>query len=194
MKYFTAFCVAAALSFGAWAQTTPQSEVGQRRVDQQDRIANGVQDGQLTTGETGRLENQEAGINQEIRADRTADGGRLTGAEKAQINGQQNHLSREIYSDKHNASVAHYGNNEVGTRRYDQQQRIANGIRSGRLTAGETSNLERGESNINREVRDDRRANGGPLTRGERRSVNRQMNRQSARIYRDKHNGANGPR
>ena len=81
---------------GASAQT-----INQRRENQQDRIAQGVKSGQLTAGETGRLETREAHVNKEIRDDRE-DHGHLTPAEKRQVTRQQNRLSRSIYGDKHN--------------------------------------------------------------------------------------------
>ena len=52
----------------------------------------------------------------------------------------------------------------VNDRKQNQQDRIANGVDSGQLTAGETKNLESRESNLNREVRDDRSADDGKLT------------------------------
>ena len=163
--------------------------VAERKENQQDRIANGVKSGQLTAGETASLESKEAAINGETRADRAANGGKLTSAEKQQINRQQNQLSKQIYQDKHNANTAHYGNNEVGQRRENQQDRIAQGVKSGQLTAGETAHLEKNQARINNEVRSDRAANGGKLTQQERAQVNRQQNRVSKQIYRDKHNG-----
>src|SRR5690242_1188603 len=60
----------------------------------------------------------------------------------------------------------------VNDRRQDQQGRIANGVQSGQLTAGETKNLESREANVNREIKDDRQANGGKLTPQERQRVN----------------------
>ncbi|MGB2592340.1 MAG: hypothetical protein WBG02_19210 [Candidatus Acidiferrum sp.] len=167
----------------------PDPSIAQRKENQQDRIANGVKSGQLTAGETSNLENKEAAINGETRADRAADGGKLTGAEKQQINQQQNKLSNQIYDDKHNANTAHYGNNEVGQRRENQQDRIANGIKSGQLTAGETSKLENQERGINQQDRADRAANGGKLTNGEKKQINREQNQESRKIYNKKHNG-----
>ena len=148
-----------------------------------------MKSGQLTAGETANLENKEAAINGETKADRAADGGKLTGAEKQQINQQQNGLSKQIYQDKHNANTAHYGNNEVGQRRENQQDRIAQGVKSGQLTAGETAKLENQQRGINQQVKADRSANGGKLTNGERRQVNREQNRASRNIYNKKHNG-----
>src|SRR5262249_12268105 len=151
-------------------------------------IANGIQSGQLTAGETANLEKKEAALNQEIRTDRQQNGGNLTNKQKAQINRQQNRLSKQIYQDKHNNTSAQYGNNEIGARRQIQQDRIANGVRSGRLSAGETANLETKESAINKEIAADRQANGGNLTNKQKRQVNRQQNRVSRQIARDKAN------
>jgi hypothetical protein len=78
-------------------------EIKARQENQQDRIAQGVQSGQLTAGETANLERKEARLNREIRRDRKANGGNLTNKEKAKINRQQNKLSSNIYRDKHNA-------------------------------------------------------------------------------------------
>ena len=101
----------AALSAGAYAQTatpTPGANdynIGQRKGDQQARIAQGVGSGQLTAGETSHLEHQEAGINAETRAMRAQDNGHLTAADRAVVHQQQNQESRRIYRDKHNAKV-----------------------------------------------------------------------------------------
>ncbi|HTA45607.1 MAG TPA: hypothetical protein VK789_24335 [Bryobacteraceae bacterium] len=161
--------------------------VNQRRENQQDRIANGVQSDQLTAGETKNLEGREANLNREIRDDRQANGGKLTQQERQQVNGQQNRISNSIYNDKHNANTAHYGNNEVGQRRENQQDRIAQGIRNGNLKAGQTARLENQQQGINQRVAADRQANGGKLTQQEKGQVNRAQNRDSRNIYRAKH-------
>jgi hypothetical protein len=171
----------------------PKSEIGQRKENQQDRIANGVQSGQLTAGETANLEKKEAAVNAETRADRAANGGKLTPAEKAQVNRQQNRLSRQIYQDKHNANTAHYGNNEVGQRRENQQDRIAQGIKSGQLTAGETAKLENQQRAINHQVAADRAANGGKLSAGEKAQINKEQDKASRNIYNKKHNNRTQP-
>ena len=82
-----------------------------------------------------------------------------------------------------------YAQGRVARRQENQQDRIAQGVASGQLTAGETANLEHKESKLNREVRTDRKANGGSLTPQERQQINRQQNHLSRNIYRDKHNG-----
>ena len=186
------FAVAALTAVGpALAQSTTapkEGSVNDRRQDQQQRIANGVQSGQMTAGETKRVEGREANLNREVHADRTANGGKLTTQERQQVSRQQNNISRSIYNDKHNAAQAHYGNNEVGQRRANQQARIANGIRSGQMTAGEAAHSENREQRINRSVAADRAANGGRLTAQERSNINRRQNGASRQIYRQKHN------
>jgi hypothetical protein len=175
--------------------STPSQKptIPQRKENQQDRIANGVKSGQLTAGETANLEKKEAAVNAETRADRAANGGKLTSAEKQQVNQQQNKLSKQIYQDKHNANTAHYGNNEVGQRRENQQDRIANGIKSGQLTAGETAKLENQQKNINHQVASDRAAHGGKLTSGEKKQINKEQNAASKNIYDKKHNAKTQP-
>jgi hypothetical protein len=99
--YIATFVLASSLLVpGVFGQT-----VNQRRENQQDRIAQGVNSGQLTAGETVNLENKEHKLNQEIHADRSANGGKLTAQERKQVNRQQNKLSRQIYKDKHNSAV-----------------------------------------------------------------------------------------
>ena len=183
--------VAMAQNAGSTTSTTTPAQdpsIAQRKENQQDRIANGVKSGQLTAGETASLESKEAAINGETRADRAANGGKLTAAEKQQVNQQQNHLSKQIYNDKHNANTAHYGNNEVGQRRENQQDRIAQGVKSGQLTAGETAKLENQQRGINQQVKADRAANDGKLTPGEKQQVNKEQNAASKNIYNKKHN------
>jgi hypothetical protein len=79
------------------------AEVDRREDRQQDRIGQGVQSGQLTPGETARLERQEQRIDNQVKAERAANGGHLTAAERAQVNREQNRESRRIYAAKHNA-------------------------------------------------------------------------------------------
>jgi hypothetical protein len=79
---------------------------------------------------------------------------------------------------------------EVGQRQENQQDRIAQGVKSGQLTAGETTHLEKNQARINRQIHQERKENGGKLTPQERGQINHEQNRQSKQIYRAKHNGA----
>ena len=176
----------------AQTNSVPPGEIAQRKQNQQDRIANGIESGQLTAGETRNLERREANLNRNERQMRAANGGSLTAADRARLNRQENHISSKIYQDKHNARTATYGKGEIGQRRENQQDRIAQGIRSGQMTPGEAARQERREQGLNREIAGMRQANGGTLTPSERKLVNRQQNRQSRQIYREKHNARVG--
>lgn len=77
---------------------------------------------------------------------------------------------------------------DINQRKENQQDRIGQGITSGQLTARESSHLEHQESGINREERGMRAQDNGHLTRQDRRTVRAQQNKESRRIYRDKHN------
>jgi uncharacterized protein YdbL (DUF1318 family) len=79
------------------------AEVDRRENRQQERIGEGVESGQLTPGETSRLERQEQRIDNQVKAERAANGGHLTAAERRQVNREQNRESRRIYAAKHNA-------------------------------------------------------------------------------------------
>jgi hypothetical protein len=76
----------------------------------------------------------------------------------------------------------------VNGRRYNQQERIANGVRSGQMTAGEASRAEHHEQNINRHIEADRSANGGRLTPQEHHNINERQNAASRQIHNEKHN------
>ena len=94
------------LSLAAVAQTAPPpGTAGQRKANQQARIAQGVKSGQLNAHETAKLETREASVNKEEHTMRAADKGKLTAADRAALNNRQNKISNSIYKDKHNDAV-----------------------------------------------------------------------------------------
>jgi hypothetical protein len=73
----------------------------QRNVDQQQRIANGMQSGALTNKETGSLERGQAHVDRwEANA---AANGHVGAGEQDRIQRSANHQSNRIYNKKHNA-------------------------------------------------------------------------------------------
>lgn len=86
--------------------TMAMDRINDRRNNQQQRISNGIRNGQMTPGEAARAENRQQSINRQVRNDRAANGGRLTGQERQQINRRQNNASRQIYRENHNDSRA----------------------------------------------------------------------------------------
>lgn len=82
---------------------------------------------------------------------------------------------------------------EVRDRELNQQQRIGQGLSSGQITARGDLGLERREADINASRVGDLARNGGRLTPGEHRRLNRRENALSRRIYVDKHNAIAQP-
>jgi hypothetical protein len=77
--------------------------------------------------------------------------------------------------------------NEVNKREANQQGRIANGVSSGKLSAQQTANLEKREASVQNREQKDMAKHDGHLTKAEQRGINRQQNRISKSIYKDKH-------
>jgi len=99
------FFLGVMLTAAATLATVNAQTIAQRRENQQDRIAQGVASGQLTAGETARLERQQARIHRQVHRDRVVNGGRLTAGERRQVHRELNHTSWEIARDKHNARI-----------------------------------------------------------------------------------------
>jgi len=157
-----------------------------REANQDQRIANGLRSGQMTSGEAARAERTQSNIDQQVHNDREANGGKLTGAERQQINGEQNQASRQIYDEKHNGNTVKP--NEVDDREANQQQRTANGLRSGQMTSGEAARTNENQANVAQQVHNERTANGGALTKQEKKQANKEENKNSKQIYNEKHN------
>ncbi|MFZ1131127.1 MAG: hypothetical protein WCA47_09660 [Terriglobales bacterium] len=77
--------------------------------------------------------------------------------------------------------------NQVNRREENQQQRIANGVSSGKLNSRQTANLEKRETSVQNREQRDMAKNNGHLTKAEQKGINRQQNRISKSIYKDKH-------
>ena len=77
------------------------NQVNRRETNQQNRIANGVKNGQLTPGQTARLEHGEQRLQNNEKKDMAADNGHLTKQDQRQLNHEANHMSKRIYKDKH---------------------------------------------------------------------------------------------
>ena len=170
-----------------------RSEVaGQRDLNQQQRIESGLQSGQLNTREAGRLERGEARVEKmEANADRN---GSVSAREQARITAAQNRESRAIYDQKHDAQVGNPASASSQRmqsdvqRNVNQQARIEQGVKSGQLTTREAGSLERGQARTDRATA--RASADGHVGGREQARLQAREDRQSARIYRKKHNGA----
>ena len=77
--------------------------------------------------------------------------------------------------------------NQVNGRETNQQKRIANGVKNGKLTPGQTARLEKREQGIQKTQKRDMAAHNGHLTKAEQKNLNRRQNNVSKSIYKDKH-------
>ena len=178
------------LSFGAsaaMAQTTATTV--QRDVNQQTRIESGLKSGQLSTGEAAKLEKEESHVDR-LQTQALKDG-KMTPEEQARLKAAQDKTSADIAAAKHNNVT---GNpNSASSKRMqadvqrnvNQQQRIENGVKSGELTNRETAKLEHGQAKVDR--REARAGADGHVGAAEQARVQRGENRQSRRIFKQKH-------
>jgi len=105
---FASFIVLGGLSAVSFAQTNHhgwyKKNINKRQENQQDRIAKGIDDGQLTPREAARLEGQEARINREERRYRRSGDG-LSLRERAKLEKDLNRESHRIYRQKHDGQT-----------------------------------------------------------------------------------------
>lgn len=181
-------CVAGALGGAAYAQNT--QGVIQRDANQQQRIEQGLQSGQLTTKEAGKLEREESHI-EKMESNATKDG-KMTNAERQRIERAENKASADIYRDRHNGKVGDPSSVSAQRmqadvqRNVNQQERIEKGIQNGSLTNREVSGLERGQAHVDR--KEANAAANGHIGAREQEHIQAAENRQSRHIHHDKHN------
>jgi hypothetical protein len=76
--------------------------------------------------------------------------------------------------------------NQVNRREAHQQKRIGNGVANGTLTSKQATHLEKRETAVQNREQADMAKHNGHLTKAEQRGINRQQNRISRSIARDK--------
>lgn len=185
------FCLLAAAAAPVFAQASNAPGYTQRDVNQEQRIEQGLQSGELNTREAARLQREQGRVDQmESRALRD---GNLSAAERARINAAQNKASRDIAREKHDAQT---GNPDSASsqrmqanvqRNINQEKRIQQGMASGELTNREAARLEAGQAHVNRV--EGRAGRDGHVGAGEQARIQHGENVQSRRIYRQKHDG-----
>lgn len=162
----------------------------QRNINQESRIEQGLKSGQLSAGEAAKLERGEARID---RMEKNAlKDGALSQQEADRLNRAQNAESGKINALKHNDVT---GNpNSASSQRMqtdvqrniNQQSRIEQGVQSGSLSNKEVSHLEHGQARVERA--EARAGADGHVSAGEQARIQHKENKQSRKIFRDKHN------
>ena len=181
------FAMILGLAGSSFAQTynQKQANINKRQARQERRIEKGVENGSLTPRETQQLTRQEARIS-DLEAKDRASGGRLSSKERTELNRLLNTESGRIYRQKHDNQGRNPNAYNINQRQANQTNRIQEGVENGSLTPRETQRLTAQEARIaDLEARD--RASGGRLTSRERAELNRLLNTESGRIYRQKH-------
>ncbi|HUJ62887.1 MAG TPA: hypothetical protein VLX92_30500 [Kofleriaceae bacterium] len=78
---------------------------------------------------------------------------------------------------------------QVNSRLANQNKRIDNGIKDHQLTDSQARRLHKEDKAIRSEERADAAVNGGHITKGEQRQINRQENAESRQIHRERQAG-----
>jgi hypothetical protein len=183
----------ALLAAPAFAQNVQDDQ--QRNVNQQERVEQGLQSGQLSTKEAGQLERGQQHIDHMEANDMK--NGSINAQEQSKLNAAENRQSAAIYADKHNGvtgnpnSASSQRMQSDVQRNVNQQQRIANGVSNGSLTNKEAGSLERGQSHV--AGKEANAAANGHVGRGEQANIQRSENHQSNRVYNKKHNDRTRP-
>jgi hypothetical protein len=189
-KHLHYLTVLAALGLAATAHAQTTGTETQRNDDQQQRIEQGLQSGQLNTHEAAKLESGEAKVDR-LQSNAMKNGS-VSPAEAARIQKAQNAESAAIYKQKHDAQT---GNPQSASsqrmqadvqRNANQQARINQGVASGSLTTAEAGKLEHGQAHVNH--KEAIAGANGHVGAGEQASIQGSENAQSGKVYRKKHN------
>ena len=174
----------ALFSGAALAQTSDD-----RNVNQQQRIEQGLQSGELTTREASKLERTESRVDA-VQAKAMKDGV-VTQQEAARIDKSQDLASKQIYAQKHDTQTGNPGSlssNRMQAdvqRNINQQQRIDAGVKSGALTTQEAARMQANQAQA--EHREARAGRDGKVTGREQGRIQHKESRDSKKIHRQKH-------
>lgn len=176
-----------ATGLGVMAQGTDVST--QRDLNQQTRIERGLADGTLSTGEAARLEREQAAV-ERLQAKELRNG-KLSPQERARLDAAQDKASHEIKAATTNGVIGHP--NSVSSQRMqadvqrnvNQERRIHDGVANDTLTNREVAGLERQQARVDH--REYVAGRNGHVSAHEQKRVQGIENRQSDRIYDEKH-------
>ncbi len=118
--------------------------------------------------------------------------GKFSATERARLTAAQNYVSSNIETERHNSAV---GNPDSLSsermqadvaRNVNQEKRIEGGVHNGSMTNRDLSKAEAGQARV--DGLEARAGKNGYVGHNEQQSINRADNRQSRRIYHEKHN------
>lgn len=176
----------------AFAADSNAGAVIDRNVNQEQRIEQGLQSGQLSTGEAARLEKGEAKI-EKMESHALKTDGVVTDAEKAKIEHAENRESQAINkmdSNKVTGNPASASSQRMQAdvqRNINQQKRIDAGVDQGSMTNREAAHAEKHEAKIAQ--KEYRAGRDGHVGQGEQARIQKADNKESRKIWHAKHNG-----
>jgi len=182
----------AALFLALQSQAQSLGSETQRDTNQQQRIEHGLRTGGLDTREAARLEQGEARIDRIEQRDLRD--GSLSAADRAQIERAQDRESLAIQRQSHDAQTGDPDSRSSQRMQHDvgrdirQERRIHEGVVDGSLTNREAGRLEGREARADHEQA--RAGRDGRVGWWEQRRIDRTQDRDSARIWRQKHDRA----
>jgi hypothetical protein len=165
----------------------------ERNARQQERIEQGLRSGTLSVQEAAALEYRAAQI--ERYQSRALADGAVSAEELRRIDRMQDRFGRQIHREAHDNETGNPNSRSAQrfaddvARNANQQNRIANGVRSGDLTYREAARLEYGQSHVNR--RQAYAGADGHVGRHEQHGIRHAQNHQSRNIWRERHDGQN---
>ena len=176
----------------AFAQPAAPSAVNQREAHQDQRIQQGIANGDLSAREAYRLERQQGRI--DAAEARARSDGQLSGAERERLHRMQDQANRDIWQQKHDAPTASTrmapaapptSAAAVDRRQSEQDTRIRQGIASGQIDAREAARLGQEQSRI--QAVEARARADGQVSGAERERLERLQDRASDAIWHQKH-------
>jgi hypothetical protein len=202
---------AAAALFASVLPLAVQAAPPAHRIShQQQRIQTGYKNGQITKAEYAREESRLQAISAQRKAYLRQNGGHLTAAERAKLQAELRHSSHNIYWAKHNAMTKpgiapheHQGwggplpsknsPQYIPARINQEIARIHDGALNGSLTQPEYNHDLAALRQIEAQRNAWLKAQGGTLTASQKAQLNAQLQAESAKIYRSKHNSSDQP-
>jgi len=184
MRKFTLALLAATALAGAAAPAAAQSwqSINQRQAQLDQRIDQGVRNGDLTQAEAARLRAEFRAI-AALEADYRRSGGVFTSVERADLDRRFDLLSRQIRAERRDDDDRNW--QSINQRQANLDRRIDQGVRNGDLTRAEATRLRADFQAIAR-LEVDYRRSGGVLTNAERADLDRRFDALSARIRADR--------
>jgi CRISPR/Cas system-associated endoribonuclease Cas2 len=166
-----------------WQKNHPRrEEVNARLKNQNKRINQGVNEGELTKAQASKLHREDNQIRQEERDMASQDGGHITKSEKKVLNQQENAVNKQIGKEESQWDKRHPRRDQVNDRLEHQDKRINQEVKQGELTQGQASKLHHEDNQILQEERDMAGQNGGHITKQEQKVLNHQENGVSKQI------------